>query len=67
MTPFKVLDRKTKTTWIVLNFHPSAEGGEYLAVREDDSVRDGEIKVLKVGDIQKYKWVDFLQVEKVEV
>jgi hypothetical protein len=61
MTPFKVFDRKTKTTWIVLNFHPSAEGGEYLAVREDDSTKDGEITTIKTDEIQKYKWVDFLQ------
>ena len=61
MTPFKVFDRKTKTTWIVLNFHPTTEGGEYLAVREDDSAKDGEITVIKTDEIQKYKWVDFWQ------
>lgn len=65
MTPFKVFDRKTKTTWIILNFHPTHEGGEYLAVREDDSTKDGELNIIKIDEICKYKWVDFWH--KVEV
>lgn len=65
MTPFKVFDRKTKTTWIVLNFHPTPEGGEYLAVREDDSTKDGELTRIQIEEICKYTWVDFWQ--KVEV
>ena len=61
MEPFKVFDRKTKTTWIVLNFHQTPAGGEYLAVREDDSTKDGELCTIKIDEICKYKWVDFLQ------
>ena len=61
MNPFKVYDRRTKTTWIILNYHASQEGGEYLAVREDDSAKDGEISLIKIEEICKLKWVDFWQ------
>ncbi len=61
MTPFKVYDRKSKATWIVLNYHASTDGGEYLAVREDDSTKDGEIHLIKTEELMKLKWVDFWQ------
>jgi hypothetical protein len=60
MVPFKVFDRKNKIIWLVLNYHPSHDGGEYLLVREDNSSKDGEMTTVPAADLCKYKWVDFM-------
>ncbi len=60
MVPFRVFDRERKEMWIVLNFHPGADGGSYLIAREDESDADGEMRLLPVRDIDKMRLVDFL-------
>lgn len=59
MVPFRVFDRENKTTWIVLNYHPGKDGGQYLVAREDDSSQDGELSLLSAEDISKFRLVDF--------
>lgn len=61
MLPFKVFDRDNKITWVIINFHPSQDGGEYLAAREDDSNHDGEIHLIKSADMKKFRMVGFLE------
>jgi hypothetical protein len=58
MVPFRIYDRENKEMWIVLNFHPNA--GSYLVAREDDSESDGEMRLVKVEEMTKFKLVDFL-------
>lgn len=60
MLPFRVFDRKKKITWTILNYHPTAKGGEYLASREDDSSEDGTIDTLSVEAVKKLKMVGFV-------
>mgnify|MGYP005610809551 CR=1 FL=1 len=61
MVPFRVFDRENKITWIVLNYHPGQNGGQYLVAREDDSNQDGEMSVLSADEISKYRLVDFYE------
>jgi hypothetical protein len=64
MTPFKVFDKKNKTTWVVLNYHPARaqeNGGTYLVAREDDSNKDGELCLINAEELCKFKWVDFFE------
>ena len=63
MQPFKVYDRETKITWLILNYHPNPNGGEYLAAREDDTNKDGEIHLIKSSDMKKFKMVGFMDDE----
>jgi hypothetical protein len=65
MIPFRVFDRVNKQMWQIINYHPSATTqGAYLAIREDDSEADGEIKIIKAEDLVKFKFVDFLDDEE---
>ena len=61
MVPFRVFDRENKITWLILNFHPGSKGGEYLAVREDDSDQDGEISMLAASQLTGYRMVGFVE------
>lgn len=61
MVPFRIFDRESKQLWVVLNFHPnSGKGGQYLVAKEDDSNGDGEMALIDVEEIVKYRLVDFL-------
>lgn len=60
MLPFKVFDRDKKTTWVIVNYHPSKDGGEYLAAREDDTTKDGELEIFKVQALKRFKMVGFV-------
>jgi hypothetical protein len=61
MIPFRVFDRTNKQMWQIINYHPSATTqGSYLAIREDDTESDGEMKIIKAEDLVKFKFVDFL-------
>ena len=65
MIPFKVFDRKKKITWLVLNYHPAKEGGEYLVAREDDThKKDGDLQLMTAEEIAQFRMVGFA--EKVE-
>ena len=59
MIPFRVYDRDSKQMWIILNFHPEAEGS-YMAAKEDDSGADGDMRIISVKDLATFKFVDFL-------
>ena len=61
MRPFKVYNRETKVTWLILNYHPTPSGGEYLAAREDDSNQDGELEIIQSSELKKLKLVGFLE------
>jgi hypothetical protein len=65
MVPFRIFDRENKEMWIVLNYHPGGAGdaGSYLIAREDDSEKDGEMKLLPAGEMKKLRMVDFLDEE----
>lgn len=63
MSPFKVYDKKEKTTWVVLNYHPSSDAsksGSYLVFREDDSDLDGEMKIMPAEKFQKFRMLEFV-------
>jgi hypothetical protein len=47
--------------WIVLNYHPSQDGGAYLVAREDDQERDGEMAILPATTLSNFRLVDFLE------
>ena len=55
MLPFRVYDREEKTTWLILNYHPSANEGLYLAAREDDSPEDGELRLIDATKLSKLR------------
>ncbi len=61
MVPFRVFDREKKEMWIVLNYHPSQDGGSYLVAREDDQERDGEMAILPAKTLSGFRLVDFLE------
>lgn len=64
MVPFRAFDREKREMWIVLNYHPSAAAGDqgtYLAALEDADERDWEMRVFSVGDLAKFRLVDFLE------
>ena len=61
MLPFKIFDRDQKTTWVILNYHPDADGGSYLGARDDDSDQDGEIVLLTLEQVMKCKMVGFVE------
>jgi hypothetical protein len=64
MVPFRVFDKENKEMWVVLNFHPHSNGeGSYLAAREDDSERDGELMIVPASQLAKFRLVDFLEEE----
>lgn len=59
MVPFRVHDRKEKTTWVIINYHASQ--GTYLAYRQqDDSDDDGVLVELKVEDVTGCRMIDFV-------
>ena len=60
MLPFKVFDREKKITWLILNYQSGQGSGSYLAVREDDSDRDGEISILPAENFAGFRMVGFL-------
>ena len=60
MIPFRVYDRDKKITWTIINYHPTPQGGNYLAARDDDSDKDRVLSVLSIDELTKYKMVDFL-------
>ena len=55
MVPFRVFHRENKELWIVLNYHPSNDGGSYLLAKDDDTDRDGEMSLVAAKDLVKYK------------
>ena len=61
MQVFKVYDPEEKVTWLILNFHPSNDGGSYLAAREEDSHQDGYLSLLSVEKISKCQFLEFLR------
>jgi hypothetical protein len=61
MVPFRVFHRENKELWIVLNYHPSNDGGSYLLAKDDDTDRDGEMSLIPAKDLVKYKLVDFME------
>lgn len=61
MIPFRVFDRDSKITWTIINYHPSKDGGEYLAARDDDSDQDGEIVVMSIAELKGMKLLDFME------
>lgn len=59
MQPFRVHDRKEKTTWVVINYHSSK--GTYLAYRQqDDSEDDGILVELSVDQVTGCRMIDFM-------
>jgi hypothetical protein len=59
MLPFRVHDRKEKTTWVIINFHDSK--GSYLAYRQqDDSDDDGIMVELSVDQVVGCRMIDFV-------
>lgn len=60
MVPFRVYDRDKREMWIVLNFHPGTDGGNYLIAREDESEADGEMRILPSNEMARLRLVDFL-------
>lgn len=67
MVPFRVFDRKKKQTWQVINFHAGDDGGHYLAAREDDSEIDGDMCLISVDELVKYKFEGFIEEEEAEL
>lgn len=64
MVPFRIFDRENKEMWIVLNYHPGqGDAGSYLIAREDDSEKDGEMKLLPAAEMKRLRLVDFLDEE----
>ncbi len=59
MIPFRVYDRDKKLTWVVLNYHATPQGGEYLVAREDDSKDDGLLTTLTLAQMKTLRLVDF--------
>jgi hypothetical protein len=59
MIPFRVYDRDKKITWVVLNYHEAAQGGQYLVARNDDSKEDGQISTLTVEQMKSLRLLDF--------
>jgi hypothetical protein len=60
MIPFRVFDRDKKHMWQIINYHPDANGGQYLAAREDDGDSDGDLELITAQNIKKMKFVDFI-------
>lgn len=59
MQPFRVHDKKEKTTWVVLNYQDSREC--YLAYRQqDDSDEDGVLIELKPEALVGCRMIDFM-------
>jgi hypothetical protein len=61
MIPFRVFDRENNTTWVVVNYHPSSDGGEYLVSREDDSEDDGQMALLSAKTLSLFRFLDFCE------
>ncbi len=49
--------------WVILNYHQSGGEGSYLAAREDDTEKDGELAIIPAGQLAKFRLVDFLEEE----
>jgi len=60
MVPFRVFDLEQKEMWIVLNYQPGSEGGQYLLALEEDGERDGELRLVTPQSFTKLRLVDFL-------
>jgi len=59
MLPFRIHDRKEKTTWVIINYHSSKE--TYLAYRQqDDSEDDGVLVELSVDQVTGCGMIDFV-------
>lgn len=63
MVPFRVFDKENKEMWVILNYHQSGGEGSYLAAREDDTEKDGELAIIPAGQLAKFRLVDFLEEE----
>ena len=60
MIPFKVFDRDKKVTWLIINFHATPNGGQYLAALEDDSTeKDGNLHLLDAEELTNYRLIGF--------
>lgn len=67
MLPFKIFDKKTKTTWLILNYQPGIKSsGTFLAAREDDSSRDGELTLLTLEEVVGCRMLEFIPGEDSE-
>jgi hypothetical protein len=60
MLPFKIFDKKTKTTWLIINYQAGKGSGTFLAAREDDSPQDGELSVLSLEDLVGCRMLEFV-------
>ncbi len=60
MLPFRIFDKKNKTTWLIINFQPGKGTGTFLAAREDDSAQDGELTLLTLEDIVGCRMLEFV-------
>ena len=60
MLPFRIFDKKTKITWLIINFQPGKGSGSFLAAREDDSQLDGELTLLSLEDLIGCRMLEFI-------
>jgi hypothetical protein len=60
MPPFRIFDKKTKTTWLIINYQGGKGSGNFLAAREDDSPQDGELTLLSLEDIVGCRMLEFV-------
>lgn len=59
MQPFRVHDQKEKTTWVVVNYHPSKD--TYLAYRQkEDADDDGILTEIAKKDLVGCRMIDFI-------
>ena len=61
MLPFRVFDKEKKQMWQVINYHPGANDGTYLATKEDDDSTDGDMRIIPAAELVNFKFVDFLE------
>ena len=60
MLPFRVFDKKEKSSWILLQYIPDAGDGKFLVAREDDSGKDGELMLKDTKELLKCRFVEFV-------
>jgi hypothetical protein len=61
MIPFRVYSKEEKTTWVVVNHNPGANGGTYLAYREDHEELDGVLELVATDQLLGMKMVNFIE------
>ncbi len=64
MQPFRIFDKKTKKTWLIINFQgyssDEKNSGTFLAAREDDSPQDGELSLLTTDELVGCRMLEFV-------